>query len=97
MASATLAAPEIALARAATESSEPIMPAPQPPTPIRPAAAGRQGQSSGEVPAAPPTIRVSIGRIEVRASEPPAPPRRPIRKSAGISLEAYLRGEAEGV
>jgi hypothetical protein len=46
-----------------------------------------------------PIVRISIGRIEVRAVAPPAPaaPRDvPVRKSTGPSLEEYLRPRSPG-
>ena len=46
-----------------------------------------------------PIVRISIGRIEVRAVTPPAPaaPRpAPARKSMGPSLEEYLRPRSRG-
>jgi hypothetical protein len=52
----------------------------------------------GPVPAAP-TIRVSIGRIEVRAIMPPVPPVRPAppaRPRPQLSLEDYLRQHRGG-
>ena len=51
------------------------------PPPVRP-----------EAPAAEPVIQVTIGRIEVRATPPPAQPSRP-RPAAlpALSLEEYLR------
>ncbi len=54
--------------------------------PLRPRGPG------GEPPA--PIVRISIGRIEVRAVAPPGPaaPRpTPARKNTGLSLEEYLR------
>jgi hypothetical protein len=38
-----------------------------------------------------PTIQVTIGRIEVRATPPPAAPARKEQKSAVMTLEEYLR------
>jgi hypothetical protein len=44
-----------------------------------------------------PTIQVSIGRIEVKASLPPlASPRAPRPRGAVMSLEDYLRGREKG-
>ncbi|MBD2253362.1 hypothetical protein [Nostoc parmelioides] len=44
-------------------------------------------------PAAPPTIRVSIGRVEVRAimPTPPAPKAAPVRSRPAVSLDTYLQ------
>jgi hypothetical protein len=52
-----------------------------------------------EAPPPAPIIRVSIGRIDVRAIMPPAPPApRPkaARPSTGLSLEAYLKARQRG-
>ena len=57
----------------------------------------RGAQSRPTAPAAP-TIRVTIGRIEVRAVSPaprPAPASRPARPQPALSLEAYLQQRAE--
>ncbi len=43
---------------------------------------------------APPTIHVTIGRIEVRAAPPPAPVKRPAPAASTMSLEEYLRSHA---
>jgi hypothetical protein len=57
--------------------------------PIVPAASTR--------PSAAPTIQVTIGRIEVRATPPaPATPRKAPAKSAAMSLEDYLKQRSEG-
>lgn len=62
----------------------PLMP-PAVPAPIR----------STEVPA--PTIQVTIGRIEVRATPPPAQPSRPRPPApSAVSLEEYLRRRSKG-
>lgn len=52
---------------------------------------------TGTAPAAEPVIRVTIGRIEVRAAAP-APPPAPAPRPAGprLSLEDYLRRRGEG-
>jgi hypothetical protein len=52
---------------------------------------------TGTAPAAEPVIRVTIGRIEVRAAAP-APPPAPAARPAGprLSLEDYLRRRGEG-
>lgn len=44
-----------------------------------------------------PTIQITIGRIEVRATQPPAAPqRRAAASSAAMSLDDYLRGRNGG-
>lgn len=43
-----------------------------------------------------PTVKVTIGRVELRATPPPAVPRRPRRRSAVMGLEEYLRRRAGG-
>jgi hypothetical protein len=43
-----------------------------------------------------PTIRVSIGRVEVRAVTPPAPSRKPTRPAPRMSLDEYLRSQNGG-
>jgi hypothetical protein len=48
-------------------------------------------------PAAPPTIRVTIGRVEVRAMLPPTPPARQTSRTApSLSLDEYLRARRGG-
>lgn len=57
--------------------------------PIAPAASAK--------PSAAPTIQVTIGRIEVRATPPaPATPRKAPSKPAAMSLEDYLKQRSEG-
>ena len=46
--------------------------------------------------APPPTIHVTIGRIEVRATPPAAPPRKTTAQPPVMSLEDYMRQRAEG-
>ena len=46
-----------------------------------------------------PTVRVTIGRIEVRAALPPAPPQRaqPVRRRPlALPLDQYLKRRSEG-
>lgn len=48
-------------------------------------------------PAEPPVVRISIGRIEVRVTQPPAAAPRPTaRPRAGMSLESYLQRREGG-
>ena len=70
---------------------QPIRLAPRPVSlpPIAPAASAR--------PSAGPTIQVTIGRIEVRATSPsPATPKKAPPKPAAMSLEEYLKQRNEG-
>jgi hypothetical protein len=48
---------------------------------------------SSELPSPPPTVRVTIGRVEVKAIMPPAQPTRakPARSAPTLSLEDYLK------
>jgi hypothetical protein len=48
------------------------------------------------IPPQPPTIHVTIGRVEVRATPPPAESRPKAMKPAAMSLEAYLERRATG-
>lgn len=48
----------------------------------------------------PPNIRVTIGRVEVRAIMPPepkAPPAKPSRPGPALSLDDYLKQRNEGL
>ena len=57
---------------------------------------GRESQPGSPEPS-PPTIRVNIGRIEVRAViPPPAPPRRQVEPPARLSLDDYLKQRSGG-
>jgi len=48
-------------------------------------------------PASAPTINVTIGRVEIRATSPAPTPQRAQPKSANVlSLEDYLRSRASG-
>ncbi|HEX8556919.1 MAG TPA: hypothetical protein VF668_02395 [Pyrinomonadaceae bacterium] len=61
-------------------------------------AAARDAQEA-QAATAPPTIEVTIGRIEVRAVTPPAPappPARARREPPRMSLDEYLRGHDGG-
>ena len=50
-----------------------------------------------ELQAEPPIVRVTIGRIEVRAETPPPPARKsPPRSKPTLSLDAYLKERKEG-
>jgi hypothetical protein len=44
----------------------------------------------------PPTINVTIGRVEVRAVPPPAQQRAKPKPASVLSLEDYLRQRAKG-
>lgn len=44
----------------------------------------------------PPTIQVTIGRVEVRAEPPPPPASKPRTRPAGMSLDEYLNQRAKG-
>jgi hypothetical protein len=45
---------------------------------------------------APPTINVTIGRVEIRAVSPPAQQRAKPKPATVLSLEDYLRQRAKG-
>jgi hypothetical protein len=47
-------------------------------------------------PAPTPTIQVTIGRIEVRATSPATPPSKPRAASPAMSLDEYLRRRKGG-
>ena len=68
------------------------------PTTSRPRAAPRGREVRDEVPS--PTIRVTIGRVEVRAVIPsppqPPPPQPPAMREPALSLEDYLQQHAGG-
>lgn len=58
-----------------------------------------QGVALPELPSSPPTVRVTIGRVEVRAILPPtSPPPRipPARRGPALSLDDYLKQRNEG-
>ena len=69
-------------------------------TPAAEAAPPRRAEraEAAAVPASPPTIEVTIGRVEVRAVHSPAPVARPkggAPVAPGLSLEEYLRTQGE--
>jgi len=59
---------------------------------VEPVASFREGDR----PVPPPTIQVSIGRIEVRATVASVPARKPQGKSSAMSLDEYLAHRGEG-
>ena len=66
--------------------------------PLEPPLADREGDAPQPQPSVP-TIRVTIGRIEVRAITPPAPPpprATPARPTPALSLDEYLKRYREG-
>lgn len=81
---------------AATRRREPVAPimpqtvrAPAPLTPRR-----APDEAPANAPA--PTIQVTIGRVEVRATNQPAPSRQPSAQAPRLSLEEYLRRRSGG-
>ena len=83
----------------------PRAPGPSPEGLTAPDASGRGVSRFGPAAAAEPTVRVTIGSIEVRAVQPrvQAPPRAPrqsekggARTGPGTTLEEYLRRRREG-
>ena len=66
--------------------------------PARPMPEEQEG-ALPELPSSPPTVRVTIGRVEVRAILPPtSPPPRipPARRGPALSLDDYLKQRNEG-
>jgi hypothetical protein len=67
---------------------------------VVPAAAFRAPATAGQGAAEAPVVRVTIGRVEVRAVYPPAPPApRPARAAGPVApspLEEYLRARDAG-
>lgn len=81
--------------------SEPLNPAAsaeaRPFKEVRPVAAQPSAtREEGTQTQPPPTIEVTIGRIEVRALTPPAPPPRQRHEPPRMSLEDYLRAQGGG-
>jgi hypothetical protein len=102
---------ELAKANAANRSDLPtssLMPAVKPVMLVVPGASGTQRPENPDItnvpavshssPAAEPAIRVSIGRVEVRAVFPPPPPRRTqtARPKPSLSLDEYLKQRNRG-
>lgn len=87
---------------AAIAGNEPLTPAIQPrpvspaPPRIKPALPHAFGEPSNPRPAEAPTIQVTIGRIEVRATPPVAPVPKPRPASPKLSLDDYLCQRNEG-
>jgi hypothetical protein len=83
--------------------AEPVLPHPtMPPVPWRDgqtASNGRQGSRVEELETPAPTVRVSIGRIEVRAVFPEQPQREraPLPRSPALSLSEYLKQRDGGM
>jgi hypothetical protein len=82
-------------------SGPPASAAPAPPSVIPAPPLTRSVPSATKIPASPPgtpTIRVSIGRVEVRLVAPPAPPSPspPSQPKPAMSLDEYLRGRHGG-
>ncbi len=84
------------LTRAATqEASAPLLAESAARREAERAATGQVGRRAAPAPPPAPTVRVSIGRIEVRAIQPappPGAPPAPRRSGPRLSLEDYLRG-----
>ncbi len=87
---------------AAIAGNEPLTPALQPrpvspvPPRLNPVSQPAFGESSNLRAAEAPTIQVTIGRIEVRATPPAAPVPKPRPASPTLSLDDYLRQRNEG-
>jgi hypothetical protein len=84
----------------ASTDKRPLPPRPTPLVERLPAAApvGHEVRSDDAAarPPAPPTIHVSIGRVEVRATLPPAPVKRSSSSTSTTSLDDYLRRRRAG-
>jgi hypothetical protein len=66
---------------------------------LEPPRRAERGQAAAMPPSSPPTIEVTIGRVEVRAVHPPAPVARPkaaAPAAPSLSLEEYLRNQNGG-
>ncbi len=66
-------------------------------SPSREKAAPRDDSNAPAAPTLPPSINVTIGRVEIRATPPPTPTvRHAPRKESGMSLENYLQRRSGG-
>lgn len=85
---------DAALTRPAPPATPPVLlPSPRPPLPV----VRSQSVLVREAPPPAPTIQVTIGRIEVRATSPsPATPKKAPSKPVAMSLEDYLKQRNEG-
>ncbi|MBD2490843.1 hypothetical protein [Aulosira sp. FACHB-615] len=86
-------APEIVADRATVPISKPSGTIATHQVPLAQSAVSSPLPQVATEPAAPPTIRVSIGRVEVRAimPTPPAPKATPVRSRPAVSLDTYLQ------
>ncbi|OUL31940.1 hypothetical protein BV378_01350 [Nostoc sp. RF31YmG] len=86
-------APEIFADRATVPTSKPSSPMATHQVPLAQSAVPSPFPQVATEPAAPPTIRVSIGRVEVRAimPTPPTPKAAPVRSRPAVSLDTYLQ------
>ena len=72
---------------------------PRPPTPLTTTSRNfeRDLLTPNESPEQPPIVRVTIGRIDVRATPPAAPSRKSsTRSEPKLTLDAYLKSRREG-
>jgi hypothetical protein len=84
-----VSAPLAARAEVARSASPPaLVPRSQP----VPATNNRAIRSTPQTAAIPPTIQVTIGRVEIRATQPAAPPRSTRLATPRLGLDEYLRG-----
>ncbi|HEX9372853.1 MAG TPA: hypothetical protein VF897_17705 [Roseiflexaceae bacterium] len=83
--------------RGAGANDQPITPRREPPPQARSRPPGSTRRAP-PIPAGPPTIRVTIGRVEVRTTPgpAPAPARRGGQTQPGLSLDEYLRSRNRG-
>lgn len=98
VAAATELAPLTPGGNAAATAVQPVVRVVEPVTSLRPAFDGARGEPRPG-PASPeplPTIQVTIGRIEVRATPAPVAPAASRRAAPAMSLEEYLRQRSQG-
>jgi hypothetical protein len=58
---------------------------------------GRREKTLSGPSSSPPAVRVTIGRVEVRAVQPPAPPPPSAPRGPALSLDDYLKQRSEGL